>query len=104
MAGGAWPTGSGRSTAKAGRTTRCEPLAHARARLTPAVLVPKFLMWLIAPKAGFSRKFVSKNVGHSFKADNSYSKKDLGIEYRSIEETMTDHFQQILDDGLIDKN
>jgi len=68
----------------------------------PKKVVPKFLMWLMAPKIGFSRKYVSKNVGHRFYADNSYSKKDLGIEYRPLEETLTDHFQQILDDGLIE--
>jgi dihydroflavonol-4-reductase len=69
----------------------------------PKKIVPKFLMWLLAPSLGYSRKYVSKNVGHSFNADNSYSIKDLGIKYRPLEETMIDHFQQILDDGLIEK-
>lgn len=69
----------------------------------PNKVVPKFLIWLMAPRIGFSRKFVSKNVGHKFNADNSYSKEDLGLEYRPLEETLVDHFQQILDDGLIEK-
>ena len=67
----------------------------------PKKTIPKFLVWLIAPKIGFSRKYVSKNVGHTFFTDNSYSIKDLGIEYRPIQETITEHFQQIIDDGLL---
>ena len=69
----------------------------------PKKVVPKFLVWLIAPKIGFSRKYVSKNVGHTLITDNSYSIKDLGIEYRPLEETITEHFQQIIDDGLLPK-
>ncbi len=70
----------------------------------PKKVVPKFLVWLMAPKIGFTGKFVSKNVGHSFISDNSYSIKDLGIKYRPLEETITEHFQQIIDDGLLVKN
>jgi dihydroflavonol-4-reductase len=65
--------------------------------------VPKFLFWLIAPKRGFTRKYVSRNVGYQIKVDNLYSKADLGISYIPIEQTVKEHFQQILDDGLLDK-
>jgi len=64
---------------------------------------PKPLLWLIAPMLGFTRKWASKNVGHKISLDNSYSKKDLGMTYLPLEQTVKEHFQQILDDGLLDK-
>ncbi len=69
----------------------------------PRRQAPKFMLWLIAPRLGYTRKYVSRNVGHQIKFDNSYSKADLGMSYIPIEETVKDHFQQILDDGLLDK-
>ncbi|MGD9228831.1 MAG: NAD-dependent epimerase/dehydratase family protein [Desulfobacterales bacterium] len=69
----------------------------------PRSKAPKFFFWLIAPMMGYSRKYVTKNVGIKIKFDNSYSKKDLNISYIPIEETIKDHFQQILDDGLLTK-
>lgn len=69
----------------------------------PRKQVPKFLFWLIAPMRGFTRKYVSKNAGIQIKFDNSYSKKDLGISYTPIEQTVKDHFQQLIDDGLLSR-
>jgi nucleoside-diphosphate-sugar epimerase len=69
----------------------------------PRRQVPKFVFSLIAPMMGYSRKYVSRNVGIPIKFDNSYSKTDLGMSYISVEQTVEDHFQQILDDGLLDK-
>jgi nucleoside-diphosphate-sugar epimerase len=69
----------------------------------PRRQAPKFLFWLIAPLLGYTRKYVSRNVGHQIKFDNSYSKADLGMSYIPVEQTVKDHFQQILDDGLLGK-
>jgi len=69
----------------------------------PRRQAPKFIFWLIAPRLGYTRKYVSRNVGHQIKFDNSYSKVDLGMSYIPIEQTVKDHFQQILDDGLLGK-
>ena len=63
---------------------------------------PKFILWLIAPMVGFTRKWAIKNVGYQIRLDNSYSKKDLGMTYIPLEKTVKDHFQQILDDGLLE--
>jgi len=63
---------------------------------------PKPLFWLISPMFGFTRKWVAKNVGCKISFDNSYSKENLGITYMPLEQTVKDHFQQILDDGLLD--
>ena len=63
---------------------------------------PKPLFWLISPMFGFTRKWVTKNVGCKISFDNSYSKENLGITYMPLDQTVKDHFQQILDDGLLD--
>jgi hypothetical protein len=52
---------------------------------------------------GFTRKYVSRNAGTQLKVDNSYSKKDLSMSYTPIEQTVKEHFQQLLDDGLLGK-
>jgi len=64
---------------------------------------PKFLFWLIAPRLGYTRKYLSRNVGYQIKFDNSYSKADLGMSYIPIEQTVKEHVQQILDEiiGLL---
>ena len=67
----------------------------------PKKYVPKWLFKLIGPLMGFSRKYVSKNVGYNFVFDNSYVKQDLKIDFRPFEKTISDHFEQLLKDGLI---
>lgn len=67
----------------------------------PGRKIPKWLFWLIAPFYGYTREYVSKNTGIRIKFDNSYSKKDLGMSYIPIEQTILEHFQQLLDDGLL---
>lgn len=69
----------------------------------PSKQVPKFLMYLTAPFLGFTWKYISKNVGKPIKIDNSYSKKNLKINYRTLQETLTEHAQQLIDDGLVKK-
>jgi len=68
----------------------------------PRRQAPKPVFWLIAPLFGFTRKYVSRNTGIQIKFDNSYSKEKLGMSYIPIEQTVKEHFQQILDDGLLD--
>lgn len=69
----------------------------------PRMAAPKSILWLVAPLAGLSRKFVSTNIGYPLKFDNSYIKKDLGMDFLPPEKTIVDHFQQLLDQGLIKK-
>jgi len=69
----------------------------------PKKFVPKWLFSLIAPFIGFSRKYVKLNVGYDLKMDNSYIKKDLGMEFLPFEQTISDHFKQLLADGIIKK-
>ncbi|MGD6817906.1 SDR family oxidoreductase [Metabacillus sp. 84] len=63
--------------------------------------VPKPLLWLIAPKIGLTRPYVSRNVGFEAKFDHSKSVRDLGMDYRSLETTLTDQKDQMEADGLL---
>ena len=67
----------------------------------PKMKVPKPLVWLFGPMMGpVTRKFISRNIGYPVRFDNSRSKA-LGIQYRSVSETLKDHFEQVLEDGLV---
>ncbi|MEM7180532.1 MAG: aldehyde reductase [Spirochaetota bacterium] len=67
----------------------------------PQHRLPYFLLWLFAPLLGFSQNYIKNNIGVPIHFDNSYTKKDLGLEFRKVSDTVIDHFQQILDDGLL---
>jgi hypothetical protein len=56
-----------------------------------------------APVAGFTREFVERNVGHPIEFDNSRSLAELGLTYRDPADTVSDQFQQMIDDGLVHK-
>ncbi len=68
----------------------------------PTSSVPKWLFWCVAPYIGISRKYCSRSVGHTFEADNSKSLRALELgEYRPLKESLSDIFQQCLDNGYI---
>jgi hypothetical protein len=62
---------------------------------------PKVMVKAVAPVVGLTRKFVDRNVGYPLAFDNSRSQEELGLTYRPVEQTVTEHFQQMLDDGLV---
>ncbi len=67
----------------------------------PRKTLPKFLVWLVGPimDSSMTRKFISKNIGHPWIGDNLKSVRELGMQYRSLSETMNDFFQQMVDEG-----
>lgn len=67
----------------------------------PKKELPKFLVWLVGPSVGISRKFVKRNIGKPIKFDHSKSIKELGMTYRPLEETVTDHMEQMIEDGIV---
>jgi nucleoside-diphosphate-sugar epimerase len=69
----------------------------------PKSYAPKPLLWLIAPLIGFSRKYVSNNTGYDLKFDNSFIQKDLGLKFIPFDQTISDHFEQLINDGLVKK-
>ncbi len=69
----------------------------------PKNSIPKWLLWLVGPlvNPALTRRFVSRNIGWPWKADNGKSVRELGMTYRPLEETLTEHFQQLADAGLV---
>ncbi len=69
----------------------------------PKRAAPKFLIWLLGPLVNkvFTRKVVSRNVDHPWRGDNTKSQEKLGMTYRPLETTLHDHFQQLIDEGVI---
>ncbi len=63
--------------------------------------LPKAVVWLAAPTAGLTRKYVAENMGHPLKFDNRQARDDLGVEFRPTETTVIEHFQQLIDDGVV---
>lgn len=67
----------------------------------PLWQAPKFLIWIIAPVFGITRDFVKRNVGYPIEFNNSRAVSELSLEFMSVEQSVTDHAQQVLDDGLL---
>jgi dihydroflavonol-4-reductase len=67
----------------------------------PSRKLPKWLIWLTAPAAGMTRKSVSKNIDHPWRADHSKAEQELGIKFRSLAPGMREMFQQLIDSGQL---
>lgn len=69
----------------------------------PKSTMPKFLVWLVGPmiNSGITRRYVSRNVGWPWKADNSKSREKLGIEYRPMSETLIDFYEHLIAGGRL---
>jgi nucleoside-diphosphate-sugar epimerase len=67
----------------------------------PRRIMPKWMIYLTAPFLGLSWKFVSRNIGHPVRMDNTYSKLDLGIDYIPVKTMISDHMDQLVKFGLI---
>ncbi|MFE3639225.1 NAD-dependent epimerase/dehydratase family protein [Streptomyces sp. NPDC059168] len=67
----------------------------------PRRALPKPLVWLAAPSAGLTRAFVSRNVGVEWHADNGKSRRELGMAYRPLQDSMEDMFEQLVEKGTV---
>ena len=69
----------------------------------PTQTLPKWLVWIIGPflNEGTTRKFIDRNIGYPFLADNSKGKEELGLTYRPLETSLTEMFQQLIDNQLV---
>jgi nucleoside-diphosphate-sugar epimerase len=67
----------------------------------PMMQAPKFIFWMIAPLFGYTRQYASRNTGYRIKMDNSRSQSELGMAYIPFEQTVVEHFQQLIDDGIL---
>ena len=69
----------------------------------PRNQLPKIAFKAFGPAFGFSRAFVDKNMGYPIFFNANKSRKELGMNYRNIEVSLVEHFQQMIDDGLVKK-
>jgi nucleoside-diphosphate-sugar epimerase len=67
----------------------------------PRFVAPKKLVEIFAPTAGLTREFVRQNVGYPVRFDNSRTTAELGITFRPAEESVLEHYQQMIDDGIV---
>jgi len=67
----------------------------------PTRLLPKSIVWLLAPLAGFKRKMISRNVGYPWRVDHTKGIKELGVKYRPIDISITEFFQQMIDNKIV---
>jgi hypothetical protein len=52
---------------------------------------------------GIPLAYIARNVGHPVRFDNRYARQDLGLSFRPAHEAVVDHFQQLIDDGLVER-
>lgn len=69
----------------------------------PKKALPKWLMYIMGPlvNKAFTWKYIRNNVNIPWNADNSKIKKELGVEFKSMKETMEDSFQNLIDNGIL---
>jgi nucleoside-diphosphate-sugar epimerase len=57
--------------------------------------LPTPLVYLIGPFFGLTWPYIARNVDVAFRLDNSYSRKNLGMNYRPVVETLSEHVEQL---------
>jgi nucleoside-diphosphate-sugar epimerase len=62
----------------------------------PNRMIPKSLLYLVAPFEGLTWGFLRKNIGYPVRFDNTRSRERLGIEYRPVEDTLAEHAEQLI--------
>lgn len=67
----------------------------------PKSLAPKFIMYLTGWMFGVSFKFVKNNVGYEIRLDNSKGKRELGMSYRDMSNTVQDMVKQMEKQGFV---
>lgn len=72
----------------------------------PRRILPKWFVWMVGPlvDSTVTRQFVSRNVGHPWRADNTKSIRELQMTYRSLQDSARTMFQQMIDSGQIASN
>jgi nucleoside-diphosphate-sugar epimerase len=66
--------------------------------------IPKFLMWIavpLLPNLGLDQKYISQNINYAYNFDNSKSQRELGLEYRPLDEGVQEMYQQLIDAGAV---
>ena len=61
--------------------------------LLPRGVIPGWLLRLLGPLFGLSRKYQDNHVGIRFTVDNRRGIEELGLRYRPLRETLADHYR-----------
>lgn len=70
----------------------------------PSRTLPKWLTYLFAPiLAGFSWTYLKRNLGRVLDFNNSKIIAALGMQFRPVEETISDQIHQLILDGMVKK-
>jgi len=69
----------------------------------PKRILPKWLVWVVGPLADktFTREIIRRNVSIPWHADNSKSRRELGLTYRSLNDSMNEFFEQLVQSGQL---
>ncbi|KAJ6094551.1 hypothetical protein N7467_002064 [Penicillium canescens] len=65
---------------------------HHKPESLPTRNLPKFLVFVAGPFIGLPMKWVSRNIGISYKVNNSKSIIELGLSCRPAEQVLKDHY------------
>lgn len=69
----------------------------------PRWTLPKPLFWAVAPMVGVARRYVTGNVNHVLQMDNTKSRRELGMSYRPVADSLTEMFAQMVATGAFGK-
>jgi nucleoside-diphosphate-sugar epimerase len=71
----------------------------------PTFKAPFLILYMVGPYIGtLTRNFIWNNMDVEINLDNTKSKKELGIEYRSLQETVGDMMEQLIAEGVVNKS
>ena len=69
----------------------------------PRKTVSNVAALMLAPRRGIPQAVARRNLGYPLRFDNRRSQAALGMSYRPAEQSIADHFQQLLEDGLVSR-
>ncbi len=67
----------------------------------PRGTVSSFAALMLAPRRGIPLAVARRNLGFPLRFDNSRARTALGLTFRPAAESVVEHFQQLLDDGVV---
>ena len=103
---GMWPHANGRHILVAESRTLMEIGAVLRSRFGdgfpfPQRTVSDTAALMLASRRAIPQAVAKRNLGYPLRFDSSRARDALGMNFRRCEESIVDHFQQLLDDGLV---
>lgn len=67
----------------------------------PRQTVSRAVALMLAPRRGIPQAVAKRNLGYPLRFDNGRAREVLGMRFRSAAASIVEHFQQLLDDGLV---